>query len=396
MLARTTHWLVGQQAADGSWAGDRSEFFSFQTSLVRNTAFVAWALASSGYQGPEITKGLAYVKANLGDLTKADAYSLGLVGNALLTAAPSDPLAGQIIDRLVATGTADGDKLSWDTGGTQTNFYGQGQDGAVATTGLVARALMLAGGHGDVVGKALAFLTSSRDATGNFGSTQATIWALRALLLAATLGTDGAVGSLDVAVDGTSFGQVALTKDQSDVMTTVDLGTLATVGTHAVALTFSGTGKVSYNVVSQYNVPWSAVPVPPAPPAVGITVAYDKTQLALNDVATETVAIKNNTTNGEDMLLVTVGVPPGFQVQTGDLDAYKTQGVLSAYELTGQQLILYVPSLAAGTSQTFAYHLLATMPVKASDGGAVVALYYQPDQKSAAQATTLEVVAGAM
>jgi hypothetical protein len=33
----------------GSWKGDQSEFFTFQTSLVRNTAFVVWALASAGY-----------------------------------------------------------------------------------------------------------------------------------------------------------------------------------------------------------------------------------------------------------------------------------------------------------------------------------------------------------
>ncbi|HJX63657.1 MAG TPA: hypothetical protein VJ860_06855 [Polyangia bacterium] len=76
------------------------------------------------------------------------------------------------------------------------------------------------------------------------GSTQATIWTLRALLLAASKGTDGAVGSLDVAVDNAAFTTLALTADQADVMTTVDLSTLATTGKHDVTLTFVGTGKV--------------------------------------------------------------------------------------------------------------------------------------------------------
>jgi hypothetical protein len=66
------------------------------------------------------------------------------------------------------------------------------------------------------VDKALAYLAGSRDSMGDFGSTQATIWTLRALLLAASKGTDGAVGSLGVAVDGAAFTTLALTADQAE------------------------------------------------------------------------------------------------------------------------------------------------------------------------------------
>ena len=92
------------------------------------------------------------------------------------------------------------------------------------------------------------------------------------------------------------------------------------------------------------------------------------------------------------MIMVTLGLPPGFQVATEDLDAYKTSKVLSAYEITGKQLMLYLSVLPASGSQTFKYRLQATMPVTASDGGAEVYLYYQPKQRSAAAAVTLQVV----
>jgi hypothetical protein len=226
---------------------------------------------------------------------------------------------------------------------------------------------------------------------GNFGSTQATIWTLRALLLAASKGTDGAVGSLGVAVDGATFTTVALTADQADVMTTVDLSTLATTGSHDVTLTFAGTGKVSYNLVAQYNVPWANAPGTPGGP-LSISVSYDKTSLVLDETATATVIVKNNTASTQNMILVTLGLPPGFQVATEDLDAYKTSKVLSAYEITGKQLMLYLSALPASGTQTFKYRLQATMPVTASDGGAEVYLYYQPKQRSAAAAVTLQVV----
>jgi hypothetical protein len=421
MLDRTTRWLLGQQAADGSWAGDMSEFFSFQTSLVRNTAFVVWALASSGYQGPELAHGLGFVEQGLGamGLAQADAYSLGIVANAFLAAAPGDPFGAQVLSQLVAIarpggaggastgpGAMDGsggagggpggpvsaDTVSWDTGGTQTNFYSQGYDGAVATTALAVQALLTAGGYKDLVDKGLAFLIGSRDAAGNFGSTQATIWTLRALVLAAKVGTTPAVGTLGVGVDGTSFAPVLLTADRSDLMTTVDLASLATVGTHAVTLTFAGTGKVSYNLVSRHNIPWTALPPPSSSGPLSVSVAYDKTSIALDQTVAETVTLRNNTRTTENMILVTVGIPPGFAVVTGDLDTYETQQLLSSYELTARQLVLYVSSLKPSVVQTFVYHLQATMPVKASDGGTVASLYYQPDQKTTAPATTLEVL----
>jgi hypothetical protein len=92
--------------------------------------------------------------------------------------------------------------------------------------------------------------------SGCFEQTTSTAWPN--VRLAASKGTDGAVGSLGVAVDGAGFTTLALTADQADVMTTVDLSTLASTGKHDVTLTFVGTGNVSYNLVAQHNVPWAS------------------------------------------------------------------------------------------------------------------------------------------
>jgi hypothetical protein len=75
---------------------------------------------------------------------------------------------------------------------------------------------------------------------------------------------------------------------------------------------------------------------------------------------------KNNTSSVQNMIMVTLGLP-------------------------GKQLMLYLTTLPASGSQTFKYHLRATMPVTASDGGAEVSLYCQPKQRSAAKAVTLQV-----
>jgi alpha-2-macroglobulin-like protein len=389
MITRTAQWLASQQKADGSWEGDQSEFFSFHTSVVRNTAFVAWSLASAGSSPSSVESGLAYVKGNMED--EPDTYTLAMAANAFVAAGSTDPFATELLTRLDQKKTEDGDKIHWSAEGTQTNFYGSGNDADVTSTALATHALLSAGGYASTVNGALAYLVGSKDAQGNFGSTQATIWTLRTLLLAATKGTEGAVGSLDVSVDGAPFTTVQLAADQSDVMHTVDLSSLATLGSHDVRLSFVGTGKVSYNLISRHNIPWAEVQEPAGPLSIGVS--YDRTALAVNETVTATVTVTNNTATTENMVMVTLGIPPGFAPLTEDFDAYLQSNVLSKVESTGKQLDLYVSKLAPSAQQIFQYRLRATMPVKAEDGGASAYPYYEPDAKSSAASTTFQVVA---
>ncbi|WP_437603905.1 MG2 domain-containing protein [Sorangium sp. So ce590] len=390
MLARTVAWLAGQQKSDGTWEGDQTEFFSFHTGTLRNSAFVLWALASAGYTGPEISAGLGYVGRSVQPATD-DLYTLAIVANALAVADPSGALTDRVLDALDERKTAEGDAFFWDDGGTQTAFYEVGDDAKVTTTALAAHALLSAGAHRSSADGGVKFLTQSKDPNGNFGSTQATIWSLRTLLLAASKGTEGATGTLTVAVDGEPTGTVSLREDQADVMTTVDLTHLATTGAHEVTLAFAGEGKLSYNLVSRHNLPWSAVPSDGGGP-LAVSLSYDKTSLYVNDIVTASLNVRNTTSSAQSMVLVTVGLPPGFQLLTEDLQQYIAAGLLSRFEITGKQLILYVKEIPAGGAASFDYRLQATMPVRAEDGGAEVHPYYQPEQQSFSEAQLLQVM----
>lgn len=391
MIKRTIDWLVAQQKPDGSWEGDQTEFFSFQTSTARNTAFVMWALGVAGYTGPAGGSALGYLKANA-KVSEADSYTLGLLANALQFAAPNDPLTTSVFERIEETKKADGDKYYWDASGTQTDFYGSGNDANVASTAMIVEALIRRGGYPQTVKGGMEYLLASRDPNGNFGSTQATIWTLRAMLLAASKGTEGAVGTLQVFLDGNPYSTLNLTAAQSDVMNTVDFGTFVGAGAHEVKLAFVGTGKASYHLVSKYNLPWDQAPAEPTGP-VSVTVGYDKTELAMNETVTATVNVTNNTDAKLNMVLVTLGIPPGFVVMGEDFAPYLANNTMSNWETTGKQLTLYLPLLAPSSQQTFQYRLLATMPVTASDGGGQAYPYYQPDAKSSVESTTFHVAA---
>lgn len=393
MMARTLDYLLSQQQGDGSWKGDTSEFFSFQTSTLRNTAFTLMAIGSAQYRGSETTRAVQYVKDNVGGVQ--DAYTLALAANALALVAPEDSMLDTLLERLSSMGVPDPKDdtlLTWDTDGTQTNLYAYGGDADVTTTAMVVHAMLLAGGHTDDVSRGLNKIAASKDTSGNFGSTQATVWSLKTLLLAATQGTDAAVGQFVVAVDGNIVQTLELTEEQSEVMRTVDLSNLATTGDHTVTLTFTGDGKVSYNLTSAYNLPWSEAPEEPVGP-LSVALTYDRTSLKVDETVSATVVVTNNTEQTQNMALVTLGLPPGFEVLKEDFGQYLDSGAISKVETTGRQVLLYVSELAGNQELALTYRLRATMPVTASDGGGSVQLYYQPEQKAAAPEQVLEVAA---
>ena len=109
------------------------------------------------------------------------------------------------------------------------------------------------------------------------------------------------------------------------------------------------------------------------------------------DEQSGTTTVSNLTASVQSMVLLTLGIAPGFQVMTEDLDAYVTNKTISRYDVTGKQLIVCLTSLSASQSMVLKYRLQATMPVKAADGGAETHPYYEPSQSSSAASTTLEV-----
>jgi hypothetical protein len=158
-----------------------------------------------------------------------------------------------------------------------------------------------------------------------------------------------------------------------------------------VDLTFVGSGPLSYNLVATHHLPWAEAEVEPDGP-LSVEVEYDRTSLYVNESVTATVAIRNNTPSLQNMVLTTVGIPPGFQVTVDDLAEYVEDGVLSSFEQTGKQLTLYLQQLEASALQQLQYRLVATMPVKAADGGAQIYPYYEPKRRATAAATLLEVL----
>jgi uncharacterized protein YfaS (alpha-2-macroglobulin family) len=98
-----------------------------------------------------------------------------------------------------------------------------------------------------------------------------------------------------------------------------------------------------------------------------------------------------------NMIMVDLGIPPGFDLLTEDLEDYRTKsagrkgGRLEKFSLTATQAILYFDSIGAGETLSLRYRLRAKYPIRARTFESRVYEYYSPEVKSVARPVELEV-----
>jgi hypothetical protein len=293
---------------------------------------------------------------------------------------------------LLEARTEQGDQVSWNA--DETGVYSTGESAAIETTGLATQALLKAHQSSETVRKALAFLASKKQASGNWGTTQATIMALRALVLATELSTSDFRGTVAITLDGKPVQALELTPQNNDLFHQFVFKGIDASKPTSIDLNFSGSGSLAYQVVGRYFTPWTEKA---ATEALSIDIAYDRTRLAEKDIATATATIRNNLPKTANMVMVDLGIPPGFDLLSEDLQTMqeKTAGAesgrLEKFSLTATQAILYFNALAPHQTATVTFRLRAKYPIHAHTFQSRVYEYYDPDVNSVAHPVQLEV-----
>jgi len=391
VFARTQAWLQGKQNADGSWTPDQGGIaegaINRQSDVYKTTAYIAWAMAESNAQGVHLNKALAWLAKNMGAVN--DPYALALTANAFLTA--GDKGNGQaVVQKLLSKAKLEGDKLSFEVEG-QTAVYGRGKSGDVETTALVTLALLKAGGHVESVNKAIGYIISAKDANGTWYSTQATVFALKALIKAAGSAGAGMNGEGRVFVNGQMIGTFVVTPDDYEVVRQFDAKAVVREGSNEVRIEWSGKQGPMFQISALYYVPWNRKPTDEAP-EMDIQVGYDKTELAANDTVTSNVrVVYNGKGAAANMVIVDLGIPPGFDVMAGDLSELVGSKVIQKFSLTGRQAILYFDKLEKGKPVQFRYRMKAKYPLRARTPASRMYEYYEPERVSYSPPQLLEV-----
>lgn len=390
VLTRTRAWLLAQQESDGSWKPDANylhaeSWGNIQGSDVLVTAYIADALVTSGERDPGLAKAMEFIKARWRDTE--DAYTLALVANALVSWDKSDPAAAAVLEKLHGMRVTEGDTAHWK--GTASVTFTHGDAADVETTALALIAFMKAGRYGDTTTQGLTWLIQKKQASGHWGSTQSTILALKALILSLEHQSKDVNATVRVLVNDAVVSEFAVTAENADVMRLVDAGAQTRRGANRVRIEFSGEGSMLYQVVGRHYAPWGQRR--PAEEPFSIRVDYDKTELAVNDVVTAKVTVKNNMPGQTEMTIVDLGIPPGFQVERADLEKLVESKQISRFDVAGRQVILYFEEIAGNATLEFEYGLRAKFPLKAQTPASRVYAYYNTELEATSAPVLLEV-----
>jgi hypothetical protein len=374
---RTLDWLVAQQRPDGSWeSGDALHAGNevLGTDEARTTAFIAWALAHTGWADDAVARAGGWLRSHLPP--ESDLYANALVANALAMEDPRGAMTGEVFARLDAlrVDLGPGEGTLWPT--ESPSWTGTaGDTAAIETTGLVAYGLINAGVYPDNVAGAMEYILANKDAVGTWYNTQATMNALRALSAALTGGASDATGTLTITVDGAVADTVAVTEDNRDLYRRFDLSHYASVGDHTVRVAFTGTGEVNYRLTRRAFRPV----LPDAVGPLSLSVDYDTTTSVVGVPVNVLARATNTETSGaRDQVIVRVGRAPGFVPRTEDLDAIVAAGSASRYEVRSDDVTFYLMGLAAGETRELRFRLTPSLPVDATAPAARIYAYYEP------------------
>lgn len=382
VIGRAYDFLVTVQNNDGSWTLDKQMYTWHQLSNgnLPLTAYVTWALAESGYRGWYVKRAVSYIKENLNDAR--DPYVQALCANALVSFyGGKDPSCETILDELRRSVIFKGDNAYWGTE-VQSATYSRGVSADIETTALAVYAFIKAGYGSDISEKALKYIIKNRNPHGGWGSTQATILSIKALLEASKGLSSKNNGVVKVFVNGSEVEAAfsPVNELNSDVMQQVNLTKYMSPGTNRIELRAEGKLNMTYQIVSRYYTPWdsgdeSTSKVEP----LTITVDYDKTTLNKDEKVHVDVKIRYNGNIPTFMVIADLGIPPGFEVERYDLDNLIDDGVIDRYELTGRQIIIYMGTFSPRQEVELKYRLRAKYPIKAKSPVSVVYEYYTPD-----------------
>lgn len=372
MIDRTARWLMDQRDGKGGFKRNAKALDSFGRAPEEITnAYITWALSRSGQAGIEAeVKHVAQLAA-----ASDDPYLIALAAGSALSAGRKDE-AEPLLDKL-AEAQADDGHLEGKQGSITRSG---GQSLKVETTALAALAWLKLPAFAGQANRAIEWIIKSRQGSGGFGSTQATILALKALVEHSKANRgEIAAGKLIIRRDDLQIGEHAFEAGSQETIVVDGLEASLRPGRNQLTLNLTGENKMPYALDVAFR---TLKPASDENCPLRLTTKLDKEKVK----AGETVALRAELTNtsqqdGQPMTIAILGLPAGLEVRPDQLEELKKAKTIDYYETRAREVICYWRSLAPQKKVAMKLGLVAAVPGKYTGPASRTYLYYTSEQK---------------
>jgi len=371
MIERTAAWLLERRDGKGGFQRNPRALDSVGASPEDVTnAYVTWALSESGQEGIEKEIEQASRLAAASD----DPYLVALAASSLLNAGRQSE-GEKLLKKLAGTQADDG-RLE----GTQGSITRSGGLSlAVETTALAALAWLKAPAYADEAKRAVEWIVNNRQGSGGFGSTQATILALKALIEHSKQNRRTTNdGKVIVKRDDAVIAEEAFAAGRQEAISIEGLEAKLEPDENRLTITLTGDNQMPYALDVSYR---SQKPAGDDACPLRLSTSLAEGEVKEGDTVALEVELVNTADAGQPMSVAILGLPAGLEVRPDQLDELKKAGTIDYYETRPREVICYWRSLAPKKKVPLKLDLIAAVPGTYTGPASRAYLYYTAEQK---------------
>jgi alpha-2-macroglobulin-like protein len=373
MINRTRVWLLNQRDGKGSFQRQAGGMDGFSTADDKVTnAYITYALSETGTKDIGVEYNHTYDEVS----SSKDAYRMALLANTAFNLGKMNhynDLVKTFKDQVTSTGFTSlkaERSIVWS--------YGNSLETEVISLWTVA---LLKSSSPDLtlIDKCIKEILSRR-AYGQFGSTQATTLALKALTeYARVVRRTPESGEIQIFVDNKLVDKQAYEKDARGQLELTAFAKHLTEGNKKLRINFDGTKEpLPYSLDIQWH---TKKPQSNDKCKVSLTTALSSQSVRLNESVRLTATLKNITNEGLPMTLAVMGIPAGLSVQPWQLKELQEKKVFDFYEILGGNLVIYYRGMEPNGQHTINVDLKAEIPGSYLGGASSAYLYYTNEYK---------------
>ena len=376
MVARTAAWLKSRRDGNGGYLRDAKALDTFGRASPEVTdAYITWALASAGETGleQEIAK-----SARLAETTQ-DAYLLALATGTLLqraSGAPPSKAGLAAASKLARMQTAEGAWTNADHSITRSG----GANLSIETTSLAILALLESEGYREHARKGIEWLQAHRGGFGQWGATQATVLALKAMTTYDNVTRVAPhAGAVSLVIDGVVVAEQSFDAGRREPLVFTGFDERLAPGKHRVTLRSQHHDPLPYSIAVEYR---TTEPASSNAAVVQLDAALARSEVKMGETVRLDAIVRNRTQTGQPMTLVRLGLPGGLTFQNWQLKELREKGQIAFFETRAREVILYFRDMKPGEVKKIAIDLVASVPGTYTGPASSAYLYYNDTDKS--------------
>lgn len=373
MIERTADWLMKRKDGKGGFKrNDRALDTYGRADEDITNAYIVYALSEAGYRNIEKELEAAYSNAVKAD----DPYQMALVCNAMYNT--GDKKRGnELLSKLSKKQSENG---FWE-GNKHSITYSTGKSLKVETTSLVILAIIKSpSANMKSLNSAVKFIVSSRSGYGGFGSTQATILALKSLTEFAKFSkkTDED-GTIELFVDGKKVATKHYEAGEKNPIEIRDFEKYLTHGKHKIKVRYINVkNPLPYSIGISYS---TFLPNSSADCKLELSTKLDGKRAKTGETMRLSIELDNKTNDGLPMTMAIVGIPGGLTAQPWQLKELQEKKAFDYYEVRNNRLFFYYRQMKPSEKRTINLDLKAELPGRFEAPASCAYLYYTAEHK---------------